>query len=100
MSMGSGANGSNRAVLKIESFSLTHREEPSIANLVEERTIADFQCLSRLAAIPVVNLQRPQNDVLLQFASCFFGNSLERDWTVFILINRDGTRPRLTEISF
>src|SRR6266568_5345013 len=98
--MGGGANGSNRVVLKIESFSLTHRDETSLANLVKERTIADFQCLSRLAAIPFVDFQSPQNDILLQFTPCFFGNSLERDGTVFVRINRDGTRPRLTEISF
>src|SRR5277367_949684 len=49
--------------------------QAGIANLVEQGAVADGQGARRLLAVPVMSLQDLQNDLALQFAGGFAGQS-------------------------
>src|SRR6202035_2699418 len=55
------------------------RRQASVANLVEQCTVADAQSTRRLLAVPMMVLQDLQDNLSLQFADCLAGQLLERD---------------------
>ena len=64
--------------------------QAGIANLVQQRAVADAQSAGRLLAVPVVGLQNFQNDLALQLASGLAGNLLQRDRTVEVQMSGVG----------
>src|SRR6266853_5361933 len=58
------------------------RGQTSIANLVEQRAIADAQCARRLFAVPVVMLQHLQDHLSLELAYALPGELLQRNRSI------------------
>ena len=56
--------------------------QTGVANLIEQRPIADVEGASRLLAVPVVMLQHLQNDLAFQFMDRLAGYLLQRDGPV------------------
>src|SRR5277367_6836660 len=52
--------------------------QPRLADLIDQRTVADFQRSGGLAAIPLVGPQRLQNHVALHFLDCRLRYMLQR----------------------
>src|SRR5581483_368412 len=73
---GSGATGARCPI------QAARRRQASLANLVQQGSIADIEDLRGFLAVPVIGLQHFQDHIALNFAHCLTGHFFQRQGTV------------------